>query len=305
MYYFLSVLTGMLIAGMVAINGGLTDVYGIYPATVIVHVVGLVCATATALLKKEKLFRRGRLPVHLLLGGIIGVATTVFNNLAFGKISVSAIVALSLLGQTITSIVIDTFGLFHTPKRRLPWKKWVGVLLVLAGVFSMLREFHPQMAVPALVSLLAGLAVVISRTLNAELAERTSMAYSTWMNYVTGLALSVILAWAVAGNAATALPGFLPSQAYIYTGGLVGMLVVLLSNVTVKKLPSFYITLLVFIGQVFSGIVLDAILSGQFSQDNLIGGLFVAAGLAACLFADRPAKGSQDAAPSGERATGE
>ena len=38
-------------------------------------------------------------------------------------------------------------------------------------------------------------------------------------------------------------------------------------------------TLLLFIGQIFSGIILDIILTHEFSQVNLIGGILVTIGL--------------------------
>ncbi len=53
----------------------------------------------------------------MYLGGAIGVLTTLFHNLAFTKISVTSIIALSLFGQTITSLIVDKFGIFGMQKR--------------------------------------------------------------------------------------------------------------------------------------------------------------------------------------------
>lgn len=123
MYYFLSAFTGLLIAGMIAINGELTAAVGVYAAAVIIHIVGLACTGGILLARRAPLFPQGRPPLHLLLGGVIGLLTTVFNNAAFGHISVSAILALGLLGQSVTSLLIDHFGWLSMPKRPfLPWK---------------------------------------------------------------------------------------------------------------------------------------------------------------------------------------
>ena len=73
---------------------------------------------------------------------------------------------------------------------------------------------------------------------------------------------------------------------WIYFGGAVGLLVVLLSNVTVVKVSAFYLTLLVFIGQIFSGILIDVIITGQLHPGNLIGGMFVGVGLIFNLWLD-------------------
>ena len=44
MYQFLSLLTGMVIALMVALNGDLTTFYGMFTAAVIIHIVGTLFA---------------------------------------------------------------------------------------------------------------------------------------------------------------------------------------------------------------------------------------------------------------------
>jgi len=66
---------------------------------------------------------------------------------------------------------------------------------------------------------------------------------------------------------------------YIYLGGILGVCVVLLSNMTVAKISAFYLSLFLFVGQVFTGILMDIVLSQVFSLRNLIGGIFVIVGL--------------------------
>ncbi|BBF44384.1 possible membrane-spanning protein [Lachnospiraceae bacterium KM106-2] len=135
MYYLLSILSGFLIAAMVAVNGYLTTWHGTYLATVIIHFVGLVFVFLFIKLKKGRIFgSHKRLPYYCYLGGAIGVITTVCNNIGFGKISVSAILALGLLGQSITAIVIDHFGLFHMKVQKFNPKKLIGYAFVLIGI---------------------------------------------------------------------------------------------------------------------------------------------------------------------------
>ena len=105
MYYFLSLLIGILVAVMIAFNGGLTTVYGIYSATVIIHIVGLILIGAIILFRREKPFAK-RLPGDLYIGGVLGVATTASVNFAFGKISLSAILALGLFGQSVAGVLV-------------------------------------------------------------------------------------------------------------------------------------------------------------------------------------------------------
>ena len=178
MFYALSLLTGILISVMVAFNGGLTAQYGIYSATVIIHIVGLCLISAVVLFKREPVFAQ-RYAWFLYLGGAIGVMTTVFNNFAFGRISVSAILALGLLGQSTAGIVIDQFGLFQMPRHPFTKQKLIGLSLILAGIASMINNFE---IVALAVSFIAGVNIVLSRTFNAKLADVTSVRVSTFFN---------------------------------------------------------------------------------------------------------------------------
>lgn len=78
-----------------------------------------------------------------------------------------------------------------------------------------------------------------------------------------------------------------PSNIWIYLGGVISIFVVVLSNITVTKISSFYMTLLLFIGQVFTGIFFDILLTHSFSKKNLIGCIFVATGLALNMWMDK------------------
>lgn len=283
MYYLISLLTGILISVMVAFNGGLTEIYGIYSATVIIHIAGLLLISSLVIINRERPFSK-RQKWFLYLGGAIGVLTTAFNNLAFGQISVSSIMAAGLLGQSVTGIIIDHFGLMGMPKHPFLKRKIWGLLLIFCGMAAMTDRFN---MLALTVSFAAGVSIVISRTLNAKLADSTSVNIGTFYNYVVGLALSIPVYFLLGGGeiSLTAIP--LSPRFYIYLGGILGVCVVCLSNITVVKISAFYLSLFLFVGQIFSGIVIDAVISQAFSARNLIGGLFVALGLCVNLVLDR------------------
>lgn len=147
------------------------------------------------------------------------------------------------------------------------------------------------MIIAVILCFLAGVTVVVSRTTNAKLAEETSLFKSTFYNYVTGLIGSIILLFIANFFIA---PQFLNSPLllgwdkwWIYLGGALGVFGVSISNIVVTKISSFYITLLMFIGQVFTGIILDIIISKTFSLGNLLGGIFVTVGLILNLWFDK------------------
>ena len=287
MYYFLSVLTGVFIAVMVLINGKLTVYYGVYSATAMIHLVGLAFTLVLLWARRQRILPARKLPFHLYLGGAVGLLTVVFNNISFGRISLSAILALGLLGQCLTSLVFDKYGFWGMPKHPYSKKKLVGIAIGMIGIIPMVMDAKLDAVVPIVVSLLTGITVVVSRTINASLAQKTSVLTGTFFNYGVGLVLSAVLLL-IAGRGEPMLARFtLSPDAWIYLGGIIGVCVITLLNALVRRISSFYMTLLLFAGQVFAGLVLDSILSGAFSVNNLIGGILVTAGLVQNVWADR------------------
>jgi transporter family-2 protein len=283
----LSVLAGILISVMVVINGQLTETYGIYSATVMIHVVGLLFISTLVAVKRKSLKPAKKLPFYFYLGGAVGVGTVVFNNMAFGHISISAILALGLLGQILTSLVVDQFGFFNMARHPFSARKLPGIALVIVGIACMLWPFDAHIVIPVVVSLLTGVTIVVSRSINACLTQQTGMLQSTLCNYVVGLVVSAVILLA-AGSGEPMVTAFtLSPRVYIYTGGILGVCIVTMFNAVSRRISSFYVTLLSFAGQIFFSVALDAVLAGSFAFLNLIGGVFVTAGLAHNMWTDR------------------
>lgn len=281
MYYILALITGVVLSVMVAFNGGLSDQYGVYSATVFIHASGLAVIGVIALINKERPFSNMQ-PWYLYIGGAIGVLTIVSNNLAFGRISVSAILALGLLGQSITGLIIDQRGLFGMPRHPFTKGKLVGLALLIAGIAAMIYSFETLAVV---MSFIAGISIVLARTVNAKLAVLTSVRISAFYNYVIGLAVAFLVFLLLGRGEAPEL--VLSPYWFIYLGGALGLCIVLISNVIVVKISAFYLTLLLFVGQIFSGVMIDVFITGEISVRNFMGGLFVAVGLCINLLLDK------------------
>lgn len=282
MHYAVAGLASVIIAVMLALNGELTAVYGEHLTTLIIHLVGLACVTLAALIRRENPFRKAKgVPFALLLGGVINYFTTFFNTLAVGRISVTAILALSLLGQAATSLVIDCLGLFGMEKRRLGALELCGLAVTALGIVLLLGGAGGEAPlVPVAVSVLSGTACVCTRQVTAQLSERTSLLTGTWYSYFTGsaVALAALAAALAAGAEIPAAVKFSP-RVWIYLGGALGASAVYLQSVCVKRMSSVSMTLVMFAGQVFGGAVIDAAFYGEFSARTLMGGALAFAGL--------------------------
>lgn len=287
MYYFISILTGLLIASTIAMNGELTVNYGLYSASVFIHISGLVLISVMLIIKKLNPFLRNKTTLPLYLGGVVGVLTVIFTNLSFGKISVSAILALGLLGQCIASLVIDQFGILGMPKHPFRISKLIGIAFVLAGIVFMILPLGSSAVLAVLLSFMTGFTIVLSRTINAGLAQKIGAMQSTFFNYFTGLLASILLLFSIGTNEPLFTGVLISSDIWIYLGGFVGVVIITLLNYTVSKITSLYMTLLIFIGQVFSGVAIDFLLSSTFSIKNLFGGLMVVLGLTINVLIDK------------------
>lgn len=280
MYHMVSLFTGLIIAVMVALNGSLTLQYGNFNAAVIIHVVGVVFAFLFCRLTKKRIALKKGLPVWLYLGGAIGVLTTVFNNFAYGKISLTSIVALGLFGQTVISLFIDSLGLFGMKKHPFRKSSITGLVFSFTGILVMLDASVDTALYAVLLSICAGITVVLSRTVNARLSQYAGELQSSFINHVIGLPIAVAIAAVLEKNSIISsfhepLPG-----PWIYLGGVLGVSAVFLCNITVPRVAAFRLTLLTFVGQVFTGIVIDIFAKSEYTESTFIGGVLVAAGIA-------------------------
>lgn len=128
--------------------------------------------------------------------------------------------------------------------------------------------------------------------MNAKLAEKTSALTSTFYNYVTGLLVSFIALF-ILGRNELPIAG-VSTNVWLYTGGLISVFVVFIQNAVAPKISTFYMTLLLFVGQLFAGVIIDSIMTHKFSMGQVVGGLFVALGFTLNLLIDKKAQANKN-----------
>ena len=189
----------------------------------------------------------------------------------------TGIIALGLAGQMITALIIDTFGLFGMKKHPFRKSSVAGLVFSLAGILVMLDTSVAAGIYAVFFSLAGGITVVLSRTVNARLSARTGEMQSSFFNHIVGLIVSIFAAL-LAAEPLKAVP-FSFGKLWMYSGGMMGVLIVLLYNITVPKVSAFHLTLLSFIGQVFTGIIIDLLLKVEYSKASFTGALLVTIGI--------------------------
>ncbi len=278
MYQFMCLLSGILLAFVITTNGTLTAYYGAYVGAVIVHIVGTVGSYIYMKAVRQPWRSDTKLPLWMYAGGIIGIATTVFQSVAFVHLGATAVMALSLFGQTATALFVDGLGLFGMEKRSVGKGTLLGVAVSLCGIGYMLVGAGDMKAMALLMAVAAGVSAVFSRLANAQLSVRTSAAGSTFTNHWVGLVGSILLMLVAEPNIMGCLRGAV-APVWAFGGGIIAVGMITLWNIAGPKVSAFRLTLLSFVGQVFMGIVIDLLIGNGFSKQIFIGGVFVVAGV--------------------------
>lgn len=137
MNYIISIFTGTLLALMLSLNGTVSEASGNYASSVIIHIIGLIGIIIVLILTKSKFKHLKGIPFYTYTGGLVGVLTVIFSNTSFSNLGVSLTVSLCLLGQLITSIIIDHFGYFNLPVTTFNKKKIIGLVIIVLGILVM------------------------------------------------------------------------------------------------------------------------------------------------------------------------
>lgn len=132
----IALVAGVSMAIQGSINTRLGQVIGNWEAILVVHVVGL--ATILILLfafglGKGNLSLVTRGPWYSPLGGLIGVLIVWGVVSSIPQLGVAVATTSIIVGQTLTALIIDHFGLFGLSPAPFTWLKGLGLVLLAAG----------------------------------------------------------------------------------------------------------------------------------------------------------------------------
>lgn len=124
-----------------------------------------------------------------------------------------------------------------------------------------------------------GSMVVLSMVINSKLAARIGVFSGTLVNYTVGLLGITVFLLLKDRGIKVEMGIFETIPIWAYFGGAVGVLVVSLSNVVIPKIPTIYSSILIFIGQISMGMLIDYFLLDIISPGKLLGSGLILVGL--------------------------
>jgi len=234
---------------------------------------------------------RGRtIPWWMLVGGAAGALTVATQGLAVGVIGVSLFTVGVVAGQTLHGLILDRIGYGPGGVVAVTMPRIAGGALALAAVALTLTRGGALADVPLwmlVLPFLTGAGIAWQQATNGRLRQRVGTPLTaTLVNFIGGTAILLVAAAVSAG--VNGVPRPLPADAWLYLGGLLGMLYIILSAALVVHLGVLLLGLGAVTGQLVTSLAIDAIWPAPASPGLLAESTTVLVALASVVVAAAP-----------------
>lgn len=214
-------------------------------------------------------------PVWIWLGGLFGAIALTGNVVLFQKIGSLQTTVLPIMGQIAMSIVIDQFGLFHSPASPVTVSKLFGLLLLISGVVLSLGIFESKPSTLKaeevvlrrkrstvyyqIFAVVAGMLMAIQTAINGYLGTRLgSPLQASWVSFTLGVVCLIVVNLLLRTKVTNLRKAVAQGRRYwwIWVGGLLGALYILCSAWLVPIIGTGQVVVLALFGQLlFSALI--------------------------------------------------
>ena len=133
--YIFSVIAGTAMSIQGVFNTRLSEKIGLYESNMFVQGTAFAFALiAMFFLGKGDITKIGACNKLYLLGGFLGIVITITVMLSITNLSPTVAISVILIAQLIVAALIDAFGLFGSEVVRFGMTKYIGIVLMIAGV---------------------------------------------------------------------------------------------------------------------------------------------------------------------------
>ncbi len=138
-YILIAISVGVAIAMQSAVNNQLKNILGgsTMLASMISFIIGSVCLVCLCAISGERFTRLNQLQYSnswQLTGGALGAFFVFGTTFLAPRIGIAAMISLVILGQIVTSLILDKYGFLGLPIRDISPTRLLGTALVLGGV---------------------------------------------------------------------------------------------------------------------------------------------------------------------------
>jgi transporter family-2 protein len=131
---------GVAVGLQTPIAGAMGQRIGGTASSFVVHVSGMILSGVLLILRGgEKVRDWHTLPWYMLGAGFLGVVLFQTINITMPRLGSTMMIALIIIGQLLTGIIIDHFGLLGVATRHIDIPRLVGVVALLIGGYLIVR----------------------------------------------------------------------------------------------------------------------------------------------------------------------
>ncbi len=204
--------------------------------------------------------RSGGIPWWMLAGGAAGALTVATQGIAVGIIGVSLFTVGVVAGQAVCGLVLDRIGYGPAGVVAVTIPRVAGGALALLAVGIALTG-EGLSGIPMwliVLPLVTGIGIAWQQATNGRLNQRVGTPLTaTLVNFVGG---TLILVVAAAVRVAMAgMPREIPTDAWLYFGGVIGVVYIFLSAALVAHTGVLLLGLGAVVGQLLMSFALDAV----------------------------------------------
>lgn len=288
-------------------NGTLGEILGsgVFAATVSFLVGLLVLVVVTLLVPAGRSgFARAldaltsrQLPWWMFLGGLGGAAIVIAQSFTVPLMGVAVFTMAFVSGQLVGALIVDNTDLPPSGRTHLSAPRIVGSIIVIGGVSLSAVDVIAQ-GVPIwapVLPLVAGAATAFQQATNGRLKMHTRSAIAaTTTNFIVGgivlvIASSIVL---LTGTPVAAIP-VLPGEWWVLLGGLLGVVFIGITTITVAHLGVLLLSLMSLFGNLVGSLVIDLTFhsaDAEVTATTYISMAIVLAGVAITTLRARPAR---------------
>jgi bacterial/archaeal transporter family-2 protein len=127
---------GVAVGLQTPIAGAMGQRVGGIASSFIIHVSGAIFSGLFLFLHGgEKIKDWHTLPWYMLIAGIFGLILYMTINVTLPRLGTTMVVALIIVGQLVTGVIIDHFGLLGVVTRHIDLPRAVGVVVLVLGAY--------------------------------------------------------------------------------------------------------------------------------------------------------------------------
>lgn len=244
-----------------------------------------------------------------LFSGPLGAFLIVAISAGVPLLGVALTTVLTVAGQTVTGIVLDSRGTGVGARLRISGTRAAAVLVAIVGlaITVLAVPIDSSTSIVALIAMIlvliaAGVASALQQAANGAVAGISgSPAFAALVSFSTGLIVLIVASlamWATGNLPASAWPSF-SGEPLLFLGGLFGTLFVVSSAWAVRRIGVLVLSLAVVAGQIIAAVALDV--STGSANVGFVTILSIVAVLAAVVLAVVPSRRRKTERGGGER----